>query len=391
MSGGPYGLEELAQKVGFAAAIAVVVATPIAWSVPTALMVGELAAALPGGGWLLRLGTPRPRAVLGIPGGVAVARGERVRHGNLSDAVRAVPRALRAGASRPLPVAVGGAVIAAGVAVEPSAARAPWERESVVMGVLTPRAVRGDSWRSRRSGSTRVAFARAAADRRNRRLQARVLVAMWNYMGWDNASTIAGEVRGAAAHLSARECCRRWGSSRSVMFVPLAAMQAAHVDPSHWDTGAWVDAARAFGGAPLAAALVAGGMMSAYGMFNALCLSYSRLPAVMAEDGYLPRVFAKRLGRSGAPWVSILACAIAWTASLGLSFERLVSLDILLYGTSLVLEFVALVVLRVSRTAARAPLPRSPAGFSGPQRSVFLRSRSSGSRSRRTRTRDSAP
>src|SRR4051794_27257113 len=47
VSGGPYGLEELARKVGFDAAIAVLLVTPLVWSVPTALMVGELAAALP--------------------------------------------------------------------------------------------------------------------------------------------------------------------------------------------------------------------------------------------------------------------------------------------------------------------------------------------------------
>src|SRR3984957_1950890 len=47
VSGGSYGLEELAHKVGFRTAIAVVLAIPVVWSVPTALMVGELAAALP--------------------------------------------------------------------------------------------------------------------------------------------------------------------------------------------------------------------------------------------------------------------------------------------------------------------------------------------------------
>ena len=45
--------------------------------------------------------------------------------------------------------------------------------------------------------------------------------------------------------------------------------------------------------------------------------------------------------------MSVLACSLAWTLSLGFTFERLVSLDILLYGTSLVLEFVALIVLRM--------------------------------------------
>lgn len=47
VSGGPYGLEELAQKVGFGTGIAVLIATPFVWSLPTALMVGELAAAIP--------------------------------------------------------------------------------------------------------------------------------------------------------------------------------------------------------------------------------------------------------------------------------------------------------------------------------------------------------
>src|ERR1700677_3263935 len=47
VSGGPYGLEELAHSVGFGWAIVVLVATPVVWSLPTALMVGELAAAWP--------------------------------------------------------------------------------------------------------------------------------------------------------------------------------------------------------------------------------------------------------------------------------------------------------------------------------------------------------
>src|SRR5271154_3204953 len=47
VSGGPYALEELARDVGFGPAIVVLLAIPVLWSVPTALMVGELASALP--------------------------------------------------------------------------------------------------------------------------------------------------------------------------------------------------------------------------------------------------------------------------------------------------------------------------------------------------------
>jgi len=186
---------------------------------------------------------------------------------------------------------------------------------------------------------------------------------MWNYMGWDNASTIAGEV----------ECPQRTYPIAVLMAVGLialayvvvvGAMAIAGVDPSAWSTGSWVDVARAYGGAPLGWAVVAGGTMSAFGMFNALCLSYSRVPAVLAEHGYLPAVFARRLPRSGAPWVSVLVCAFAWALSLGLPFERLVSLDILLYGSSLVLEFVALVVLRVREPDLSRPF-RAPFGLPG--------------------------
>jgi amino acid transporter len=141
-------------------------------------------------------------------------------------------------------------------------------------------------------------------------------------------------------------------------------MWAAGVDAQSFETGAWADVAREFGGAPLSAAVVVGGVVSAFGMYNALLLAYSRLPAVLAEDGYLPRALARRLRRGGAPWVAVLACSAVWMLSLGLPFDRLVSLDILLYGTSLVLEFVALLVLRVREPGLPRPF-RVPGGVVG--------------------------
>jgi amino acid transporter len=131
-----------------------------------------------------------------------------------------------------------------------------------------------------------------------------------------------------------------------------------------WETGAWADIAGVLGGPVLRVALVAGGMMSAFGMFNALVMSYSRLPLAMALDGMLPKVFAKLHPKTRAPWVAITVLSIGWACSLGLGFERLVTIDILVYGTSLVLEFLALVVLRI-----REPnLPRAfrvPGGMFG--------------------------
>jgi amino acid transporter len=92
-------------------------------------------------------------------------------------------------------------------------------------------------------------------------------------------------------------------------------------------------------------------------------MSYSRLPLAMAQDGMLPRVFA-RLNRRRAPWVAILACAIGWALCLELGFERLVTIDILLYGCSLTLEFVALIALRVREPDLERPF-RVPGGILG--------------------------
>ena len=105
-------------------------------------------------------------------------------------------------------------------------------------------------------------------------------------------------------------------------------------------------------------------MMSAFGMFNALVMSYSRLPYAMAQDGMLPAVFAKLTQSSQAPWVSILVLATGWALCLGFGFERLVTLDIMIYGASLLLEFVALFVLRVSKPDLPRPF-RVPGGMVG--------------------------
>jgi amino acid transporter len=186
---------------------------------------------------------------------------------------------------------------------------------------------------------------------------------MWNYMGWDNASTIAGEVERPRrtyplAMLAAVALV-------AVTYVlPVAAVGRTGLDPRGWHTGSWVDAAAAIGGRWLGVAVVAGGVICAVGMFNALVLSYSRLPVALADDGLLPRVLSRRSARSGVPTAAVLACAVAYALALGLGFVRLVELDVMLYGSSLVLEFVALAVLRVREPSLPRPF-KVPGGLPG--------------------------
>jgi len=186
---------------------------------------------------------------------------------------------------------------------------------------------------------------------------------MWNYMGWDNASTVAGEVEEPQ-----RNYPRAMFAAVAIVaisyIVLFAAVWTTGIPSASFETGSWANIAQSLGGHWLSVAVVAGGMMSAFGMFNALVLSYSRLPLAMAQDGLLPRVFARTTRRSGAPWISIIALAAAWATCLGIGFEKLVTLDILLYGGALMLEFVALAVLRI--TAPDLPRPyRVPGGVAG--------------------------
>jgi len=107
------------------------------------------------------------------------------------------------------------------------------------------------------------------------------------------------------------------------------------------------------------------GMLNGTGMFNALMLSYARVPYALAKDGLLPR-FLTRTTRPSAtrapvPWASVLVCGVAWALALRLSFERLISIDLVLYGASLLLEFVALVVLRLREPSLVRPF-RIPGG-----------------------------
>src|SRR6266436_3671150 len=196
-----------------------------------------------------------------------------------------------------------------------------------------------------------------------------MLVAMWNYMGWDNASTIAQEVeRPQRTYPKAMIAAVVLVALSYVL--PFVAVDLTGIPSSVFGSdGAWAGVAGLVGGKFkgfewLRFLIVLGGMMSAFGMFNALVLSYSRLPLAMARDGMLPKFFGKISARTKVPYVAIIVCATCWALCLGLGFKRLVTLDIMLYGISLMLEFVTLVALRIREPELKREF-RVPGGLAG--------------------------
>jgi amino acid transporter len=360
VAGGPYGLEEVIGKTGYTAALWILLLTPLLWSLPTALMVSELASTLPEEGgfyvWVRRGMGPfwgYQETWLTLAGSVfEMALYPALFVDYLG---RLAPR-LTAG-SRGLMLEL--AMIATCAAWNIVGARAVgtgsiWLNALLFLPFVTMVVISA----ARPAGPAHAAVAADHLD-----FLGGILVAMWNYMGWDNLSTIAGEVdRPQRTYPLAMF----WAVSLVVIgyVLPVAAAAHARVDLSVWTTGGWVDAGRAIGGPALALAVAAAGVIGAIGTFAALMLSFTRLPAVMAEDGFLPRIFTRHSARTGAPWVAILFCALAWAACLPLGFLRLLILDVLLTGMSILLEFWALVALRIREPNLARPY-RVPGGLFG--------------------------
>jgi len=353
VSGGPYGIEDILGGAGFAKAILILLALPVLWCLPTALMIGELAAAIPAeGGFYIWV-----RRALGPFWGYQ--EGWLSLSASIFDmAIYPAIFVLYLGKFSPA-LTDGWRGYAWSLAVV--ALCCLWNlrgapevgEDSVWMFVLllAPFVVFVvlAVWRWG-TVNPAVQWTQPASEGA---LSTAILVAMWNYMGWDNASTIAQEVENPQ-----RNYPRAMVASTVLVAVtyilPLAAMAMAGLSPSSFSTGDWTTAARTIGGPWLGLAIVAGGAITGVGMFNALVMSYSRLPMAMAEEGMLPLVVARRNSR-GVPWVSVVLCGLAWGVALKLPFERLISIDLILYGTSLLLEFVALAVLRVREPELERP------------------------------------
>src|SRR3981189_3033291 len=117
-----------------------------------------------------------------------------------------------------------------------------------------------------------------------------VLVAMWNYMGWDNASTIAQEVARPQRPYP-RATIAALVLVALTYVLPFVAVYLAGIPASVFGgDGSWATVAGAMGGKILGFEwlgflIVLGGLMSAFGMFNVLVMSYSRLPLAMARGG----------------------------------------------------------------------------------------------------------
>lgn len=189
-------------------------------------------------------------------------------------------------------------------------------------------------------------------------------IAILSYGGWDNISTYAGEVDrpqrnyplalGAALVLAILSYA-----------LPVIAGITVTTDPAMWSADAgWPAIAGVIGGRWLGSLLAFAGIVSMWCLFDAQLLYVSRIPYVMARDGWLPSALAQMRSDQAVPSLAIILFCGVTALLTALSFGSLVVMLGLLYMLALLLELLSLVVLRVRRPEASRPF-RVPGGWVG--------------------------
>ena len=159
---------------------------------------------------------------------------------------------------------------------------------------------------------------------------------LWAYSGYEQLSTVAQEV----------ESPQRTYPLALAMVVPLSV--ATYVLPTmaslgalsnwrEWHTGYFSQAARLLGGRQLGFWMTVAAMVTNLALLNSTVLSTTRMPAAMAEDGYLPRKLNHLHPRFGTPSVAIITSAIIYALLAFQTLRGLITIYIWLRSATTVL------------------------------------------------------
>jgi amino acid transporter len=136
-------------------------------------------------------------------------------------------------------------------------------------------------------------------------------LAMWNYAGYEQLSSVTEEMKDPQ-HTFVRVLA--WNTPLNILTFTLPATLALAVlgNWRQWETGYIVTAAQLIGGHPLGVAMLAASIIGTVSLSNATILYTTRIPAAMAEDGYLPYWLAKLHPRYGTPARAIAVSTVIY-------------------------------------------------------------------------------
>lgn len=347
VSGGAYGLEEAVQLAGARLTLLLCLIVPLTLSLPTALMAAELTALMPleGGfyywvrealgpfaafveAYLTLLYTATDMAI--YPVLIAAYLGFVFPLGTAAQIALGIALVWLSGALNILGVRPVGntSIVLMGALLAPFAAMVLIGFPRLIHWHLPAPSLHGDGLLAALGGG--------------------LTVVIWNFSGWENLSVVAGEIENPR-RTYARAIAIALPLVALGYLLPLAVSLSGATSTIGWRVGYFVEIGRGIGGPMLAIALAVGGAISAFSIFDAAMLWVSRMPYVLAREGYLPPRLANIGADRATPAASVLACCAVFTMLMPLGFVSLVVLDVFFYMGALVLEMWALMRLRKSR------------------------------------------
>ncbi|MBZ5592345.1 MAG: APC family permease [Acidobacteriia bacterium] len=186
---------------------------------------------------------------------------------------------------------------------------------------------------------------------------------LWGYSGYEQLSTVAEEVENPQRSYPR---ALAWVVPLSMLtyFLPTFCSLAALGNWGQWNTRYFVDAAQAIGGLGLGIAMTLSAAISSVAALNSTILTTTRIPFVMAQDGYLPGWLTRLHPRYGTPWMAIGLSAIIYSLFAIQTLTQLISLYIWLRIATSVMTFLAAWQLRRKMPGLPRPF-RVPGGRKG--------------------------
>ncbi|HUY29034.1 MAG TPA: APC family permease [Candidatus Binataceae bacterium] len=176
-------------------------------------------------------------------------------------------------------------------------------------------------------------------------LGAALIVVIWNFGGWENLSVVSAEINNPR-----RNYIRAIAVAMPIIvagyLLPLMVCLSGATGAANWHEGWFAHEGARVGGPILGTALAIGGSVMAFAVFEAAMLWVSRMPFVLAREGYLPAPLSEVWSTTATPVKAIVASCVVFTLLIPLGFVALVVLDVFFYMAALALEMAALIRLR---------------------------------------------
>lgn len=188
-------------------------------------------------------------------------------------------------------------------------------------------------------------------------------LAMWNYAGYEQLSSVTGEMKNPQKTFSK---LLLWNTPMNVLTYTLPATLALAVlgNWEKWETGYIVTASRLIGGEALGVSMLVASLIGTLSLSNSTILYTTRIPATMAEDGYLPAWLGKIHARYRTPTHAIMLSAVVYCVLAKYRVEDLVNVYIWTRIATTLLTLFAAWRMRAKAPGAQRSL-RIPGGAAG--------------------------